>query len=988
MPDERARLDRFPPSFWVTFTIVLLTVVYAVLQIGFVRPYLWPAGQGALITGDPASRQPLLTRPTERQFLSPQTIDRHQVVPGTVTAVADASPAALAGITAGDRIVRFTRADGRSAAFEATASSPSDDDIANWRDWYWLGVRGSVTAEVSSSAGVTHRLELPRDAVWTAAATGWSYRHLGMVVQLIAFTAAAIVLLVMRGNHLTAQLSVVALALSGVAGGGPLLGAERALPLHLGSVLTVLAWLSGPLAFPIVALAILHFPSPSPVLARHRWLAAVPFAVAAPMIALASGTCLYLIGIDSFRDAAVWDSSHPAVYYGSFVAGVAINLAVVAEGLYRFRFNHDANERRRIRMACYTGVPSVVAFAIKDGVPIAAGLMGRQPPSLGWPLLIFLQVLILLPAFGLPYAVGVAHVLGPRLVLRRSIQYAFASRTLSIIAIAPAVALTVSLVRNRDKTIGQIVASGPGIYIALLAATIAAIRYRDRARQWLDERFFREEYDARKILLSLISRVGFETDPADLATMVVHQIDEALHPESTSMLASGIDDGLVVPVATHGRAIEPLALDSGLVTMLRWSAEPLDVFLQDARSPVRRLPPDQIAWLERTRAVLLVPVPGQDRSLVGILVLGSKRSEEAYSTEDRELLASIAGQIGLGLDVARLRRRADDRTGATTRLVEPAAPAMVECPRCGRCEDAGVALCPADGAAMQSTGNVPRVLENKYRIEQLIGRGGMGAVYRARDMRLDRLVAVKVVRADLLQDNDARRRFRREAQIVARLQHPCIVSIFDFGTFADGGAYLVMELVRGDDLRRILQREGRLDLPRTVRILTAVCGAIEAAHQDGILHRDLKPENILLSGGSVHAKVLDFGVAKLLAEKANDLADPGASTLTVPGSIVGTPAYMAPEQLRGEAPDRRTDVFALGVIAYEMLTGELPFGRGGFVEVALAHHRGASPLASRVPAISPLLDHAILRALDLNRDERPPTADAFAAELLKAQAAT
>jgi eukaryotic-like serine/threonine-protein kinase len=260
-------------------------------------------------------------------------------------------------------------------------------------------------------------------------------------------------------------------------------------------------------------------------------------------------------------------------------------------------------------------------------------------------------------------------------------------------------------------------------------------------------------------------------------------------------------------------------------------------------------------------------------------------------------------------------------------------------------------------------------------------------VYRARDMRLDRFVAVKVVRAELLQDTDARRRFRREAQLVARLQHPGIVSIFDFGTFADGGAYLVMELVRGDDLRRVLQRDGPLDVPRAMKIIMAVCGAIEAAHTDGILHRDLKPENILLPGGTVEAKVLDFGVAKLLAEKADDLHEPGASTLTLAGSIVGTPAYMAPEQLRGETPDRRTDVFALGVITYEMLCGELPFGRGALVDVALAHHHGAQRLAVRLPRITATLDEAIMRALDLNRDKRPPTAEAFASSLLKAEAA-
>ena len=118
---------------------------------------------------------------------------------------------------------------------------------------------------------------------------------------------------------------------------------------------------------------------------------------------------------------------------------------------------------------------------------------------------------------------------------------------------------------------------------------------------------------------------------------------------------------------------------------------------------------------------------------------------------------------------------------------------------------------PASGARR------PRIVDNKYRIEQLLGRGGMGAVYRARDMRLDRLVALKVVRAELLDDPDARRRFRREAQIVARLQHPSIVSVFDFGTFPDGGAYLVMELVRGEDLRRVLQREGRLEPPSRCR---------------------------------------------------------------------------------------------------------------------------------------------------------------------------
>jgi serine/threonine-protein kinase len=313
---------------------------------------------------------------------------------------------------------------------------------------------------------------------------------------------------------------------------------------------------------------------------------------------------------------------------------------------------------------------------------------------------------------------------------------------------------------------------------------------------------------------------------------------------------------------------------------------------------------------------------------------------------------------------------------------------MTECPRCGRCEDAGVVNCPADGTAMRPVPSVPRTVDNKYRIEQLLGRGGMGAVYRARDVRLDRLVALKVVRADLLGDPEARHRFRREAQIVARLQHPSIVAVYDYGTFADGGAYLVMELVRGEDLRHVLQREGRLDTAESMLILTAVCDAIGAAHREGVLHRDLKPENILLPTGGGAAKVLDFGVAKLVsddhaAERDDTMSGtPAPTALTAAGMIIGTPAYMAPEQFKAVDADARTDVFSLGVVAYEMLSGELPFGRGTLADVVLAQARGVPPILSElVPAAA---ERAIRAALDPDPDRRPPTPQAFATMLAAA----
>ena len=897
----RLGFDNVPRSAIVVAAILALTVLYSVLQVGWVRPNL-PAGMGPNLPRPPAS------------------------------------------------------------------AAQSDGTIAAWREAYWRGPGHTLLAVPAATASTT-----PKPT--------WASTHAGMIVQIIVFAGAAIVLFLLRSSDLSAALVVLALALSAVAGGGPLLGVERSVPI-LRPVLTVFAWLSMPLAFPLIALAILYFPSRAPLLTRYPALHLVPLAAAIPLTLPAIGTSLYLAGMDRFAGIARWDAAHANVFFASFAAALGINVIAVIEGVFRYRYNHDANERRRIRMAIYTAVPGVFAYAIKDGWPVVAQLFGRPTPSFGPAATVLLHALVLLPAFGLVYAVGVARVLGPRVVLRRSLQYALANRTLALLPLLPLTALVVNLVQDRNKTIAEAARGQAGVYVLLIAATYAVSRYRDRARQWLDQRFFREEYDARKLLLALANRVRFETDPGDLATMVVTQIDEALHPELTAILAGGLEEGRLTPVSVMRGSAESLPQAGGLASMLKWSDEPLEIVLNDPRSPVKRLPAEEQEWLECSGASLLVPVNGTDGALIAVIVLGEKRSEEAYTREDKQLLASIAAQMGLGLDVARMRRLS---TGGTTTMLDsdaavhtPVTQPMTECPRCGRCDDAGTALCSADGSAMRPVPSVPRLVDSKYRIEQLLGRGGMGAVYRARDVRLDRMVAVKVVRADLLNDGEAKRRFRREAQIVARLQHPAIVSVFDYGTFADGGAFLVMELVRGEDLRHVLQREGRLDPPRALRILSAVCGAVEAAHREGVLHRDLKPENILLPGREVEAKVLDFGVAKVMADERRD---DGAtlsrgSLLTTAGMIVGTPAYMAPEQLHGQPADARTDVFSLGAVAFEMMTGELPFGRGTLADIVLAHAHGVVPVPQH--PLPPDLDGIIRAALHRDPDKRPPSAHAFA----------
>jgi hypothetical protein len=976
---ESVRRERLTPFAWSVIGVVTLTVMYTVIQVVLVRPYLWPAGAGVTMAGDPIAHLPLRARP-------PEIVHAFTAAPA-ITRVAPGSPADAQHIRRGERLLAQERIDnGRGVQFDDRLDR-EDGRIAAWRELYWSGVRGPIVWQVGGADGAVRRVTVDRPSALASSADGWARRHLGMIVQTTVFTAAALLLLLMRSYDLTAGLCVLALAFSAVGGGGPLLGSEPAIP-GLRFILTLFSWIASPLAFPAIALAILYFPTRSRLLDAYPWLHAVPLLAAAPLVLPALGSGLYLAGVDATRGVAIWDATHPGVYHAAFAVALGINLVAVAEGAYRYRFNHNANERRKIRMALYTAVPGVLAYAIRDGVPIVATLFDVEPPDYPGTVHVVLDALVLLPALGLVYAVGVAHVLGPRVVLRRSLQYALANKSLTVLIFLPAILLVVSLVKERNRTIEEIALSSSGLYAVLIIGSALTFMNRERARQWLDQRFFREEYDARKILLSLASRVRFETDPTDLATMVVNQIDEALHPLMTAILVSGIDEGRLTPVTVlHGSA-EPLPLDGGLVSMLRWSDEPLDIVLTDPRSPARRLPPDEREWLECTGAVLLVPVVGQSRELIAVIALGERRSEEAYTTEDRQLLASIAAQMALGFDVARLRRRVgastedSDRTRIVSTPVEP----MTECPRCGRCEDAGVANCPADGTALRPVPSVPRTVDNKYRIEQLLGRGGMGAVYRARDVRLDRLVALKVVRADLLGDPEARGRFRREAQIVARLQHPSIVAVYDYGTFADGGAYLVMELVRGEDLRQLLQREGRLDAAEAMQILTSVCAAIGAAHREGVLHRDLKPENILLPSGGGAAKVLDFGVAKLVTDDhQGDAPDhttsgmPAPTALTAAGMIIGTPAYMAPEQFKAVDADARTDVFSLGVVAYEMLSGELPFGRGTLADVVLAQARG-------VPAMPPDLvpeaaERAIRAALDSDPDRRPATPQAFATML-------
>jgi len=262
------------------------------------------------------------------------------------------------------------------------------------------------------------------------------------------------------------------------------------------------------------------------------------------------------------------------------------------------------------------------------------------------------------------------------------------------------------------------------------------------------------------------------------------------------------------------------------------------------------------------------------------------------------------------------------------------------------------------------------VLEGAYRVTRLIGEGGMGAVYEAVQLRLDKRVAVKLMARELAANGEALARFHREAQITSHLGHPNLVTVIDFGMAESGEPYLVMEYLDGEDLDHRLRRVGRMSVEATVQVVRQVASALNAAHDQGVVHRDLKPGNIFLSqipGEPDFAKVLDFGISKMKAARTQ---------LTRASALIGTPNYMSPEQASGmvEEIDHRTDQWALGCIAWEMLLGRCPFvaddaGALFYQIINLA----PQPLAPRVPGLPSDVETVLRRALNKQPAGRFPS---------------
>jgi serine/threonine-protein kinase len=299
-------------------------------------------------------------------------------------------------------------------------------------------------------------------------------------------------------------------------------------------------------------------------------------------------------------------------------------------------------------------------------------------------------------------------------------------------------------------------------------------------------------------------------------------------------------------------------------------------------------------------------------------------------------------------------------------------------------DDDEMNFCPRDGQQLADVGDglVGRVFDGQYQVEALIGRGGVGEIYRARHTLLEELVVIKMLRPEMRSDPHWFRRLRREGLASRRFSHPNAVAVYDLRITREGEVYLVMEYVDGRTLgEEVAARGGRLTPAESLKIVGPVANALDAAHEVGIVHRDLKPTNIMVaSDGTV--KLLDLGVARIFDDESSE------TMLTMPGQLVGTPLYMPPEQW-GQVPedmgpdlDKRADVYSLGVLVYEMTAGVRPFEAATLSELCHAHcSSNPRPLEEFDASIPAEWSRAVLRAMSKERGQRQATAGEFAAQL-------
>lgn len=621
-------------------------------------------------------------------------------------------------------------------------------------------------------------------------------------------------------------------------------------------------------------------------------------------------------------------------------------------------------------------VPSYAAFAVQPETRRALGII----------LTLFTLVIPLTTT----YAVVVDHALDVSLVVRRAVQYALAKYTVIAAIVALVIAVAVVAYGNRTRPLSDVIAGSP-LALSITLMLVALLLSRRTLLNALDRRFFRDHYDARQILVTLVERSQSLHSARDVTELLVAEVGRALHLERVALLM--LDDSGDTLEDSQGR-VRPLSLSGPLGTILSGSRAPLDVDLSSAGSALSRLPEPEREWLADAGARLIVPLFGVRDAPIGLLVLGDKRSELPFTQEDKRLMTAVAASAALALEQKLSRESPDPQTPASVPRGNAA-----QCASCGRVQPRPAQRCQTCSGPLREA-LLPIVLAGKFEVEQQIGAGGMGVVYRARDLTLNRPVAMKVLPRI---GSAAAARLRREARSMAALQHSHLAVIHVMESWR-GAPVLVLEYLAGGTLADRI-RHGPLPVGDVLTIFTAIAEVLHHIHNAGYLHRDIKPSNL---GFTFHGapKLLDFGLLQLVADvsEGSTAASATASAVSVPrladgeathagdasGSsirqFIGTPAYMSPEAIAMEPPGPSVDLWSLAVTMYESLTGTNPFRGPSMPETVKLVVLGKVPDARSLRADCPAsIAEFLTTALSRNRHHRPQTAADFLSALKAAR---
>jgi tRNA A-37 threonylcarbamoyl transferase component Bud32 len=865
-----------------------------------------------------------------------------------VTSVKPGSPADIAGVKPDDRIVNV---DGRAVQSSTELGSALSNTTFD-HPVSIVVLRGGqeIHLQLTINRGLMQ--------AWTSnESLGWWVETTVSLIQLLV----GLLVLFKRPRDLTAIAAGIFLCSLGT-GSGYLVSPNAAvlwrnLPLAI-------QWLAFPAAIlgvnglPIAPMLLFSLSFPRPLLHR-RWAWMMLAVIAAPLLGL-SATLSYIVLFAPKHDVGNFPGWLGAILGIYFLVAFLAPIVILAVSYFRLR---EVNEKRRIRLVTF----GLLLFL----ADLLAALLFSFSPRTLW-----LSALAISPlVFGLaqvPFTICVAYaVLRQRLfqvsfIVRQSLQYAVARGALLIPIPILAGILIFDLIAHKDQPFGLLLSSHGWAYALMGVVGVIAHKKKSQWMELLDHRFYREHYNAQQLLRQTVDEIRASSNLTEVAPKAVARIEQALHPEFVSILMREATEPIYRCLASAPPEVYPrgLSAEGKLMAAFRLFARPLQISLAESGWLKQQLPSEDTNFLRDARIDLMVPIAIAPHAREALIVLGPKKSEEPYGSEDQELLSGIASALALLLE----------------RPVTSALEGFEECPRCGLCYESGMGRCASEGAQLTRT-PFKRLLTSRYRLERRLGRGGMGTVYKATDTSLERAVAVKLIREDLITSSDAAERFRREAKAAASFAHPNLVTVHDFGVDSDTRVFLVMELLEGFTLRQRLEQQKKFATQQILQILAGVCAGLQAAHENGLVHRDLKPENIFLaqSGAGEVAKILDFGLAKFLVSGTDSAA---ATIDTVQGVLMGTPQYMSPDQLNGKVASAAWDIWALAVITYEMLTGTHPFPA---TSVGQMHHSIVNgrftPLTTYLPDAPAEWQQFFERALSPKTATRPQSAKEFVSTL-------